>query len=285
MEESFLVIFRWFTHFYIWGLAWIWSVSFVFFSTCLFQSSSPPVPLLDAVVSFVTGGYLQQQCWGVPLGQHHVDTAVVLSMLSLQVARRLCECLFVSVFADSSKIHLLHYALGLFFYPAVAFTALLHLDNTSGELKVFSLFYSLSFSLFLDFDAPFFPRWYHVISLSLFLWASYHQHVCHRILASLRRPPEQQQEETMRAKCKALYARPDGDWFELVSCPHFLAEVVIYVAVCLCCVATAPLTCWWLVVGYVGLTLGLSARQTHVWYHRRFPHYPKHRRAIIPWIC
>ena len=60
--------------------------------------------------------------------QQHLDTAVVLSMLSLQVARRLYECLFVSVFS-SSRIHVLHYVLGLFFYPAVALTALLHLDT------------------------------------------------------------------------------------------------------------------------------------------------------------
>lgn len=58
-----------------------------------------------------------------------MDTAVVLSMLSLQVTRRLYESLFVSVFSSSARMHLLHYALGLFFYPAVALTALIHLDT------------------------------------------------------------------------------------------------------------------------------------------------------------
>ncbi len=60
--------------------------------------------------------------------QQHTDVSVVLSMLSLQVARRLYERLFMSA-SSNARMHFLHYVLGMFFYPAVAFTALLHLDS------------------------------------------------------------------------------------------------------------------------------------------------------------
>lgn len=103
----------------------------VYFQSCiLVRFRLPSVPLLDEIVSVITGGFLRHQCQHTPLRQRHVDTAVVLSMLSLQVVRRLYECFFVSVFSDA-RIHLLHYVLGLFFYPAVALTALLHVDTGS----------------------------------------------------------------------------------------------------------------------------------------------------------
>ena len=253
---------RWFTHFYIWGAFWILSISLVYSRSCvLFQSN--PVPILDDLVSLVTGGYISHQCRSVL--QQHTDTAVVLGMLSVQVVRRLYECLFVSVFSNA-RIHLVHYILGMFFYPAVALTALLHLDSMPPQPEDIPDPSPLGVASFL--------RWYHLLALCLFLWASYHQHICHKILANLRQGKGEGQ----------AYLRPDGDWFELVSCPHFFAEILIYTAVLLCCVSTDGWSCWWLVLVYVVTTLSLSARQAHIWYMQKFEDYPKTRRAIIPWI-
>lgn len=79
------------------------------------------------------------------LTQQHVDVAVVLNILSVQVVRHLYERLFVSA-ASNARMHVLHYVLGMFFYPAVAFTALLHLNSpqkkghyTLGEGTSFTL--------------------------------------------------------------------------------------------------------------------------------------------------
>ena len=98
----------------------------VYFNSCVLKRSAP-IPVLDDIITLITGGFPHHQCQLAPTQQQHVDTAVVLSMLSVQVVRRLYECLFVSVFSDS-RIHLVHYMLGMFFYPAVALTALLHMD-------------------------------------------------------------------------------------------------------------------------------------------------------------
>ena len=142
--------------------------------------------------------------------------------------------------------------------------------------------------------------------MCLFVWASHHQHVCHRILAGLRGGRKKGEPAEILAglrrgrkgepaekgggrgqgkeKSRESYGRPDGDWFELVSCPHFFAEILIYVSLLLCCVWTVAWSSWWLVVVQVTSTLGLSARQAHEWYQRKFDDYPKDRRAIIPWV-
>jgi 3-oxo-5-alpha-steroid 4-dehydrogenase 3 len=138
---------RWFTHFYIWGSMWIVSITLVYFNTCILQKLKS-IPIIDDIITLVTGGFLHHQCQSAPSQQQHVDTAVVLSMLSVQVVRRLYECLFVSVFSDS-RIHLVHYVLGMFFYPAVALTALLHVDHRGdgcslGHLQCTSYFLPLN---------------------------------------------------------------------------------------------------------------------------------------------
>lgn len=119
-----------------------------------------------------------------------------------------------------------------------------------------------------------FFRWNYYIAMGIFLWASLHQHRCHKILANLRNPKKKDHS----------YHQPNGDWFELVSCPHYLAEVLIYVSMLLVFVRSDLWSVWWLVVVYVVSTLGLSARQTHAWYKKKFEDYPNHRYAIIPWL-
>lgn len=115
----------------------------------------------------------------------------------------------------------------------------------------------------------------------LFIWGSYHQNKCHKILAGLRKNTERGGASDTTHPTQR-YSRPDGDWFELVSCPHFLAEIVIYISLLLCLVVSDLCTCWWLVVVYVVSTLSLSARQAHLWYKEKFEDYPPHRYAIIP---
>ena len=121
-------------------------------------------------------------------------------------------------------------------------------------------------------------HWHHYVALAMFLWASLHQYNCHQILADLRNAREKGGQEDHS------YYQPNGDWFELVSCPHFLAEVIIYAAMLLVFAWSDVWSVWWLVMVYVVTTLGLSARQTHTWYKRKFRDYPRHRCAMIPWL-
>lgn len=75
---------------------------------------------------------------------------------------------------------------------------------------------------------------------------------------------------------------PHGGWFELVSCPHYLAELLIYVAMSVCC-GCSSLT-WSLVVLYVLYNQALAAQLCHDYYRSKFETYPRQRKAFIPFV-
>ena len=116
---------RWFTHFYVWGVIWNYSLFSVFTLKCVFHSNIS-IPIIGTAVNTLTGGLLHRECTEV--SQYHFNVFVVLLLLCVQVSRRLYECLYVSVFS-TSRMHVVHYVLGLYFYTAVGLTALLHLNS------------------------------------------------------------------------------------------------------------------------------------------------------------
>ncbi len=156
-----------------------------------------------------------------------------------------------------------------------------------------------------------FLHWYHAFGLCLFFMGSWHQHNCHKILARLRRrgrgrgssnsdsSPTPKSVVSMAPPVKAkelnpaiassssgsdVYGLPRGDWFEYVSSPHYLAEILLYAGTLMLFVVESPWTPWWLVVAFTVFTLTLSARQIHVWYKEKFEDYPKSRRVLIPGV-
>ena len=116
---------RWFTHFYVWGVLWNYSLFAAFTLRCIFHSDIS-IPIIGAFVDTITGGLLHRVCDGV--SQYHFNVFLILLLLCVQVSRRLYECLYVSVFS-SSRMHIVHYVLGLYFYTAIGLTALLHLNS------------------------------------------------------------------------------------------------------------------------------------------------------------
>uniref|UniRef100_A0A6J0TPY4 Polyprenal reductase n=1 Tax=Pogona vitticeps TaxID=103695 RepID=A0A6J0TPY4_9SAUR len=117
--------------------------------------------------------------------------------------------------------------------------------------------------------------WYHILGLLMFIWASVHQHRCHVILANLRK--------TKSGKVVNMDHRiPFGDWFEMVSCPHYFAELLIYISMAV----TFGLKnfSWWLVVMYVFFNQAVSAVLCHEYYQSNFKHYPTCRKAYIPFL-
>uniref|UniRef100_A0A6N2MUV2 3-oxo-5-alpha-steroid 4-dehydrogenase C-terminal domain-containing protein n=1 Tax=Salix viminalis TaxID=40686 RepID=A0A6N2MUV2_SALVM len=77
------------------------------------------------------------------------------------------------------------------------------------------------------------------------------------------------------------YVIPCGDWFEIVSSPHYLAEIVIYAGIVFA--SGGDLTIW-LLFGFVVSNLIFAAAETHKWYLQKFDNYPSNRVAIIPFI-
>ena len=125
-------------------------------------------------------------------------------------------------------------------------------------------------------------RLYHVIGTGLFVWGWKHQFRCMVILSCLRNREPAKSDASQRHQSSYAHRVPHGDWFEMVSSPHYLAEVIIYSSVFL--VMGGENLYWLLVVLFVIIILSLSARQTHSWYKRKFRDYPVERYVIFPWI-
>ncbi len=75
---------------------------------------------------------------------------------------------------------------------------------------------------------------------------------------------------------------PRGDWFELVSCPHYFAEILIYLSLSL--VLSGRSTTWWMVCSFVVTNQIIVGLFNHQWYLDNFKDYPKARKAIIPFV-
>ena len=114
---------RWFTHFYVWGVVWNYSLFCIFTLNCIILHSDISIPIIGPIVDILTGEREHTE-----VGQYHFNVFLVVLLLCVQVTRRLYECLFVTVFS-SSRMHIVHYVLGLYFYTAVGLTALLHLQS------------------------------------------------------------------------------------------------------------------------------------------------------------
>lgn len=76
------------------------------------------------------------------------------------------------------------------------------------------------------------------------------------------------------------YRLPRGGAFELVSCPNYLGEMIEW---------TGWAIATWSLAGlafalYTVANLAPRALAHHAWYRRRFPDYPRRRRALIPFV-
>jgi len=77
------------------------------------------------------------------------------------------------------------------------------------------------------------------------------------------------------------YVVPRGGLFDLVSCPHYFAEIVIYVGFAVLLKGRGAVL---LVLAWVVLNLVLGARAMHAWYRRKFDGYPRSRKALVPFV-
>jgi 3-oxo-5-alpha-steroid 4-dehydrogenase 3 / polyprenol reductase len=134
--------------------------------------------------------------------------------------------------------------------------------------------------IYLDqfiFFPPFsnFIKWNTLSAILLFIFASYHQHVLHRHLASLR-------PSTPTSSTTFIYLIPKGDWFEFISSAHYFAEILIYVSFVIL-TKGMNLTIWsvsiWTIIG-----LGVMATENDLWGKERFKERWPKRWLIIPFV-
>ncbi|XP_039983694.1 polyprenol reductase isoform X2 [Xiphias gladius] len=240
---------RWFWHFYATSVCWNGLLPALYLNF-IFQRQSLP-SWLTGIIDILTG--VPSTDGQVP----QLSTLLVQLLLWVHSLRRLLECLFVSVFSDGT-MHLVQYVFGLGYYIAIGLTVLCSDRVKKGTGTLLSQ---------LD--------WFHVAGFTLFIAASLLQHQSMLLLARLR-TGKSGTVETLTHKV------PNGGWFELVSCPHYFAELLIYISLTL--VFGGLSLTWWLVVLYVLFNQSLAAQLCHDLYISKYESYPRHRKAFIPFV-
>ncbi|XP_066287587.1 polyprenol reductase-like [Branchiostoma lanceolatum] len=252
-DRSWLRVFdipkRWFSHFYYEGVVWN---SFILLVALLsFVGGVPAFWWLQEGLSFISNYPLD------PPTADHVSVLLALILLEFQMIRRLWECLYVSIFSDVS-VHLVHYLLGMIYYLAVPISIIAEGPKLDGT--------RLSLS-----DV----RWSHVIGTGLFIWSFWQQNKAHIILANLRK-------DKRGYVVTRGHKIPYGGWFEYVSNPHYLAELLMYLSIIIVLGGEHYLS--WVIQGYILVELGLCGWITHNWYRTKFDNYPSSRSILIPYI-
>ncbi|XP_057881106.1 LOW QUALITY PROTEIN: polyprenol reductase [Melospiza georgiana] len=242
---------RWFTHFYVVSVLWN---GFLLISLFRAEFLGESLPSWIQDMHHALGRDSQSK----DTDSEHFSALLVLLLLWLHSCRRLAECLWTSVFS-SGVIHIVQYCFGLGYYIAVGSTVLCQVPTNVRNGKKLSVQIC----------------WYHIIGVMVYIWASLHQHRCLAILANLRK--------SRSGKVVSLsHSVPFGDWFESISCPHYFAELLIYVSMAIT-LGMHNVT-WWCVVMYVLFNQALAAILCHEFYQKNFSSYPKERKAFIPLV-
>lgn len=177
---------------------------------------------------------------------------LVLGLLCLQVLRRLYECVYINQ-PSKSTMNLTHYIVGFAHYFCTGTGVLCEAPGFSPGISTSSTF---SFST--------------VLLVLVFLWAWYQQLVAHKTFAALK------------IASPTKHSVPYGGMFQLVSCPHYTMEIVMYGVIMLLLGLqhhTAVLVCVWVTINQL-----IAGTMSHQWYRNTFRDYPEERKAIIPYI-
>ncbi|XP_021889256.1 polyprenol reductase 2 isoform X3 [Carica papaya] len=286
-SQKFTVPQRFFSHFYAVSVLW---TTLLLVTTWVYAYKTSPLVSeqfqFSDLASQLTGGshtlsFHKSQL--TPLEHRFRVWCSVLLLLLMEVhsLRRLIESLYVSKYSPSARMHINGYLAGLFYYVA---TPLSLCCSFAPEVSRFTMNLMAEFvakgksqmsapEFHWEYASPLLKLgWCQWIGATIFLWGWIHQFRCHSVLGSLRQHANHVNE----------YVIPHGDWFELVSSPHYLAEIVIYAGL-LVTSGGADLTIWLLFV-FVAGNLSLAAAETHRWYLRKFENYPRSRHVIIPFI-
>jgi len=236
-----------FTHFYIFSSVFIPLLLYltIISYTTRTQASSFVISSLDFVCSASRS-----------VGTDPSSILLAISLLTLQVFRRLYECVFINQ-PSNSTMNITHYIVGFAHYFCTG----------SGYLCEAPGFVPGSTSASLT------PSSIPVLSVILsliFIVAWYHQLEAHKIFANLK------------IKNSNTHSIPEGSLFQYVSCPHYMCEIIMYT--CLMGILGTSHKTGVIVWAWVTINQVIAGTMSHQWYLTKFEDYPRGRKAIIPFI-
>ena len=144
-------------------------------------------------------------------------------------------------------MHAIGYVLGLLYYVC-ATLSLKSSNEEKGERKADFFFASL-----------------------LFFYANWKQYECHVLLRNAR----------LQTDRRDQYAQIDSGLFSLVACPHYFFECVLYFSLCVILRFSKSSALMFLAV--CG-NLSVEAKNHLIWYRRRIKGFPRHRKAMVPYL-
>lgn len=209
------------------------------------------------------------------LSNQQAASVLALAMLQLHLSRRLYESCLVMVYPAEARMHVIAYTFGISYYIVLSISMLPCGDLSLLLQRPVDLSY-----LKISSAAVLFRR---VITASnfttflgcfVFCCGNLLQNQSHRILARLGKRSKTAQ--------RSDYSIPSGGGFSLVSCPHYLGEIIIYCGLVIAMRGSHLDT--WLILAWVVSNLVVAAGATQAWYRRHFKTYPASRKALLPYI-
>jgi hypothetical protein len=190
-------------------------------------------------------------CSAIALVNSMPALPLALLLIVCQTCRRLQECRSVHRFGDR-QFNVILVLISWAFYAGVAHTLVLDSGNEFAVVWPYKLNFIRA-----------------SIGAALFLYCSYVQRYCHRALATVH---------PLRGK----YGIVRGGYFELLCCPHYTAEIGIYLSFLILSpgLPAAGLFC------FVVVNLTCSAMLTADWYRKTFSAsmLPPGRKIIVPYF-
>ncbi|XWS62713.1 hypothetical protein CRYUN_Cryun06bG0034500 [Craigia yunnanensis] len=279
---------RFFSHFYVVAVVW---TTLLLLTTWLYAYRMAPLSSesfhVSHLASQLTGGshiFSLHKSHLIPLEHRYKVWRIVLLLLLLetQVMRRLFETFNVSDYSPSARMHIFAYLTGLLYYIAAPLSLCC---TCAPEVFKFTLNLVSEFIVKGKNQMPAIEidwwesvttlmklGWCQWIGSAIFLWGWILQFHCHAILGAPRALLEQVDH----------YVIPNGDWFDVVSSPQYLAEIFIYAGLVVAS-GGGDLTIWLLFL-FVVANLGFAVAERHNWYLRKFENYPTNRFAITPLV-
>ncbi|XVF18000.1 hypothetical protein REPUB_Repub10bG0173800 [Reevesia pubescens] len=263
-SHKFTVPQSFFLHFYLLGVVW---TTLLLMGTWYFAFEVAPLSAeslsYPAAASHLTGGgahgfSLHKPRFTSAEERFNVWKSVFLLLLmEVHVLRRLYETFHVFNYSSSARMHIFGYLTGLYFYTAAplslcTFCAVEVVNFAADQVAQFNV-EGQDMLLITNVDLWGYVKpmtrlgWCQWTGAVIFAWGWLHQYYCHAILGSLR----EHRDGT------AEYVIPHGDWFEIVSSPHYLAEMIIYAGLLVASGGT-DFTIWLLVVFVQKPTVGTS---------------------------
>ncbi|RCH81855.1 hypothetical protein CU098_008287 [Rhizopus stolonifer] len=204
------------------------------------------------------------QHYDIPIASQHVSRqqcVLGLMLMTIHLSRRVYESFWIEKPSKTATMHVSHYLAGIGFYGAMVLGTWLEGASSAFDLWQIHPDHVKSHTI---------PA---ITAILLFTYASYHQYHCHVILASLRKHTD------------TTYTIPRGDWFEYIVTPHYFADILIYLSLCI----LYGFQNYIILCGFVWTIVNLSivASETNTWYHTHFGSkynqtFPDGRWKIIP---